>query len=327
MPVLKAKPWVPETFGPDIIFTNANVIDVQTGTVNANATLIISEGVILDSKPAQPSPSIVTIDLGGKYLLPGLIDCHVHMYGTQGSIAMSDIWSTQANSIAYRVTYSARNMLLRGFTTARDVGGADEALRAAIEEGLISGPRLFFAGKFLSQTGGHGDFRALHETTKSPQCCGGHDSHLGVLCDGVPACLSAAREELRKGAHFLKIMCGGGIASPADPLDMLQFTPEEIQAIVRTANNSGTYVTAHAYTSEAIRHAVDNGCLGIEHANFIDAETAKYCADKGVVVTPTLICYNTMITEDFEGFLTEGAKEKTRQVLASKLTWVKDLID
>jgi imidazolonepropionase-like amidohydrolase len=207
-------------------------------------------------------------------------------------------------------------MLLRGFTTVRDTGGADAALRNAIEEGLLPGPRLFIAGKALSQTGGHGDSRAPYQDSDL-QCCGGHQPSLSRICDGVPDCLAAARDELRKGADFLKIMCGGGVASPADPLDMLQFTSEEIQAITRTAAQRSTYVTAHTYTSEAIRHAVDNGVLGIEHGNFVDAETAAYCAAKGVFVTPTLITYKAMSSAPFDAFLDEAGRAKNRAVLAS----------
>lgn len=170
-------------------------------------------------------------------------------------------------------------MLLRAFTTARDTGGADTALRNAIEEGLIPEPRLFIAGKALSQTGGHGDSRAPYQDTDI-KCCGADHLSLSRVCDGVPKCLAAACDELRKGAKFLKIMCGGGVASPSDPLDMLQFTAEEIQAITKNSCKPQHYVTAHTYTSRAIRHAVDNDVMGIEHGNFVDLETAKYCAAK-----------------------------------------------
>ncbi|KAF7597083.1 hypothetical protein BBP40_010557 [Aspergillus hancockii] len=217
-------------------------------------------------------------------------------------------------------------MLLRGFTTVRDTGGADAALRDAIAEGLLSGPRLFIVGKALSQTGGHGDFRATYQGDEH-KCCGGHSPSLARVCNGVPECLEAVRDELRQGANFIKIMCGGGVATPSDALDMLQFTAEEIQAITTTAAYSKTYVTAHAYTTQAIRHAVDNGVRGIEHGNFIDSETAKYCKGKGVIFTPTLITYHGMTEPPFDSFLDEFSQAKNREVLASGLKSLEILRD
>ncbi|BAE58047.1 unnamed protein product [Aspergillus oryzae RIB40] len=236
------------------------------------------------------------------------------------------MFAASPNTIAYRTTYVARNMLLRGFTTARDTGGADAALRDAIAEGLLSGPRLFIAGKALSQTGGHGDLRAPYQGDEH-KCCGGHSPALARICNGVPACLEAVRDELRQGANFIKIMCGGGVATPTDALDMLQFTAEEIQAITTTAAYSKTYVTAHAYNAEAIRHAVDNGVRGIEHGNFIDPETARYCKEKGVVFTPTLITYQGMTEPPFDNFLDEFSQAKNLEVLASGLQALEILRD
>ena len=147
------------------------------------------------------------------------------------------------------------------------------------------------------------------------KCCGGSVPGLGRICDGVPACLEAARDELRKGADFLKIMTGSGVASPADPLEMVQFTPEEIRAITGSARNLGKYVTAHAYSVEAIRHAVDNGVMCIEHGNFIDGPTAEMLASKGVFVVPTLVTYHALLEPEMATFLPESGKVKCRQVL------------
>lgn len=217
-------------------------------------------------------------------------------------------------------------MLRRGFTTVRDTGGADYALRQAIEEGLVQGPRVFIAGKALSQTGGHGDLRQAYQGA-SFKCCDSGTPGFARVCDGVPACLEAARDELRQGADFLKIMVGGGVASPSDPLDMLQFIAEEIQAITTTARQMGKIVTAHAYTVDAIRHAIDNGCKGIEHANFIDEETAKLCKEKGVTITPTLITYKAMSEPPYEQFLPPEGRVKNKRVLASGVAALKTLSD
>jgi imidazolonepropionase-like amidohydrolase len=324
---LQEQPWLPRP-GPDFVLTNASVVDVETGTVQANSSIYISRGVIqsitTDSKPSDLQ--IQVIDIQGKYVIPGLIDCHVHLYATPGSLSLKDLFNIPPNTIVYRATYVAKRMLLRGFTTARDTGGADASLRDAIAEGILPGPRLFIAGKALSQTGGHGDFRATYQG-REYKCCGGHAPSLGRVCDGVPECLTAVRDELRQGANFIKIMCGGGVATPADPLDMLQFTNEEIQAITTTAGYLNTYVTAHAYTSQAIRHAVDNGVKGIEHGNFVDVETAKYCADKGVFFTPTLVTYYGYTQPPFNNFLDAVGKAKNEQVLASGLQSLKILRD
>lgn len=193
----------------------------------------------------------------------------------------------------------------------RDCCGASYALRDAIAEHLIPGPRVFISGKGLSQTGGHADLRPAHQQ----QCCPSHQPGFGRICDGVPACLEAARDELRQGADFLKIMASGGVVSPADSIEHLQFTAEEIQAITACARNVGKYVTAHAYRSEAIRHAVVNGCSGIEHANFIDVETARLCAERGVFVTPTLVTYQAFLRPPNDAFLDEVSRRKCQSIV------------
>ncbi|GKZ65104.1 hypothetical protein AnigIFM50267_007268 [Aspergillus niger] len=312
------KPWLPRAAAPELIFYNANVVDVDAGDIIPNSVVHIKNGRIVEVSSGDVATPPGAVDLEGQYICPGLIDCHVHITATPGSPSLKDMFSASPNTIAYRSTFVAREMLLRGFTTVRDTGGADYALREAIEEGLVAGPRLFIAGKALSQTGGHGDLRANYQGSEY-KCCGGHTPELARVCNGVPECLEAARDELRQGANFLKIMCGGGVATPSDALDMLQFTAEEIRAITTTAKQSKTYVTAHAYTVDAIRHAVDNGVRGIEHGNFIDEETAAYCAELGVVFTPTLVTYYGMSKPPFDKFLDDFSQAKNRQVLASGL--------
>lgn len=316
-----AKPWTSQEPHPDITFINANVVDVEASKIIPSCTVRVKDGLIANVTTGNssnvPQESKV-VDLKNKYICPSLIDCHVHLTATPGNAALKDLYAASPNAIAYRTAYVAREMLLRGFTTARDTGGADAALRDAIAEGLIPGPRLFIAGKALSQTGGHGDFRASYQGSEH-KCCGGHSPSLARVCDGVPECLSAVRDELRQGADFIKIMCGGGVATPTDGLDMLQFTAEEIRAITTTAAYSKTYVTAHAYTVESIRHAVDNGVRGIEHGNFIDRETAEYCKERGVTFTPTLVTYNAMTQPAFSHFLDEFSQKKNQVVLKGGL--------
>jgi imidazolonepropionase-like amidohydrolase len=309
------------TAPPDLVFTNFSLASPEAGKTFAGASIRMSEGLVVElstdpSRPVAASANSKTVNLRGKYICPGLIDCHVHMAATPGSFVYKNMFDIHPSTHAYRTTFVVKEMLLRGYTTARDCGGADAALRDAIAEGLLPGPRLFIAGKALSQTGGHGDGRAPHEQQDvTLACCGGHQPALARVVDGVPACLHAARDELRQGANFLKIMCGGGLASLSDPLDMIQFTAEEIQAITTTAANMHTYVTAHAYTPKAIRHAVDNGVMGIEHGNFIDNDTARLCAEKGVIITPTLITYQAGLRPPFDHFYTDDQKRKARQIL------------
>ena len=331
MSLPRQKPWMPEGDQPDLVFTNANVVDVSGNSTLSNCTVHISGGNIKsitalgDTMPSSRDDTTAAIDLKGKYLCPGLIDCHVHLTAAAGGATVRDLFAAHPSTLAYRTAWNAKQMLLRGFTTARDTAGADFALRDAIAEGLVVGPRLFIAGKALSQTGGHGDLRMPYEDD-SFKCCGGnHAPGIARICDGVPECLAAARDELRQGADFLKIMVGGGVASPVDPLEMLQFTAEEIGAITTSARHLGKYVTAHAYTVEAIRHAVDNGVMGIEHGNFIDAATAKLCAEKGVFVTPTLIIYHALANPPFEHYLPEDGRAKCKQVLDSGVECLKVL--
>ncbi|KAM6505624.1 hypothetical protein FSOLCH5_013800 [Fusarium solani] len=331
--VIKQRPWEPSPSTKAVLYTNANIVDPEAAEVHYGASFQVEDGVITGvwkNGAEQPTPGnegITTIDLHSHFVCPGLIDCHVHLTAAPGDVTLKGMYATEASTLAFRSAYLAREMLLRGFTTVRDTGGADAGLRDSIAEGLIKGPRLFIAGKALSQTGGHGDFRSRHEGSQE-KCCGGDLPGLSRVCDGVPQCLEAVRDEIRRGADFIKIMCGGGVATLTDPLSMLQFTPEEIRAITTTAGYSGKYVTAHAYTTQAIRHAVDNGVRGIEHGNFVDSETATYLKEKDVVVTPTLVVYQAYEIADkppFDNLLTPAGKAKNRQVLASGLESLKIL--
>ena len=181
-------------------------------------------------------------------------------------------------------------MLRRGFTTVRDAGGADWGLAQAVERGLIRGPRLFFSGRVLSQTGGHGDFSPREDAPRLC-ACSIRSSGFAHVADGVDAVRKAAREELRRGAFQIKIMASGGVASPSDPIWNLQYSEDEMRAIVEEARSWRTYALAHAYTPEAIARAVRAGVRSIEHGNLIDAETAALMAREGAFLVPTLVTY------------------------------------
>ena len=257
--------------------------------------------------------NITIINLDGKYVIPGLIDCHVHLATPPGENGLKDTLNQDPNTALLRQPYLARQMLKRGFTSVRDCGGAGLAIKEALDEGLFPGPRLFISGHGISQTGGHGDIRGSKDEEFA--CCGGNVKGLGRIADGVDQCLHAAREELRQGADFIKIMVSGGVVSPTDRLTSLQYTPEEIRAFTKVAADSGTYVTAHAYTPAAIQNAVSNGVMGIEHGNLIDEPTAKLMAERGAFLTSTLVTYATMASKEFGSFLPPSIAAKNLQVL------------
>lgn len=207
-------------------------------------------------------------------------------------------------------------MLDRGFTTVRDCEGVSLALKQAIQEGIIQGPRLFIARPFLSQTGGHGDTRGAHDKSVIKCCGGGTLNFPSHICDGVPECLRSARENVRTGSDFLKIMGGGGVCSPTDRIDNIQFTDEEVRTITTVAKNCQMYVTSHAYTPASINQAINNGVLGIEHGNLIDKETAELMAAKGAYLTPTLITYSAMARDKHSGYIPRESMGKTPKSLS-----------
>ncbi|KAL4939961.1 hypothetical protein BDV06DRAFT_197664 [Aspergillus oleicola] len=320
------KPWL-RTASQSYLLSNANIVDVVTGTIKESHYVTISNGKINSVSPSPPtdSPSeYVTVNCDGKYICPGLFDAHVHFVAVPGFTNLSMAFGNFNDVSLLRQPYVATQMLHRGFTSVRDCGGAQLAFKQAIEEGVFPGPRLFIAGHALSQSGGHGDIRSSHDHV---QCCAGHTNGLGRICDGVPACMTAVREEIRSGADFIKIMGSGGVSTPTDRIEQLQFTVDEIKAIVECAENAGTYVTAHAYTPKAMLHAINNGVKGIEHGNFVTEEVAKIMVEKGVYLTPTLISYAEMNTERWRGYLPADGQAKNTEVLSAGLKSLKIAAD
>jgi imidazolonepropionase-like amidohydrolase len=277
-----------------IIFANCAVLD-GTRRERREDHHVVVEGERIREVSDRPmtSASAETVDLKGGTLMPGLIDAHVHV------IAVDQVLARLSERPVSLVTLQAarilEGMLQRGFTTIRDAGGADGGLAEAVEEGLVRGPRIFPSGQALSQTGGHGDLRPRTRSVSvvACACCEG-GAGLARIADGVSECRRAARDELRKGATQIKIMASGGVASPYDPVWNLQFSEEEVRAIVEEARAWHTYVLAHAYTPEAIRRSIDFGVRSIEHGNLIDRATAEHVAGADAFVVPTLVTFEAM---------------------------------
>ena len=249
------------------------------------------------------------IDGANRVLSPGFIDLHVHLT-SHVPYDQIDAHGTVVGAVANDV---ARHFLDSGFTTVRDAGGTHPDLAKAIELGTVYGPRVFPSGAVLSQTGGHGDWR--HTSVPNPTLRGSNPyihSDQAVIVDGVDQHLAAVRENLRFGATQIKIMGGGGVMSDYDPIHSLQPSPEEIRAAVQAAGDFGTYVLAHAYTSEAVRRLVDNGVRCIEHGLLIDDATAKFVKKNDVVISTQLVVYRAL--KDLPG-ITENNLEKLAVVL------------
>jgi imidazolonepropionase-like amidohydrolase len=272
-----------------LLFRRAALLDLEAGELRDGCCVRVEDDRIVEVSDRElTAPEARVFDLAGRTLMPGLIDAHVHVAITTMNLAA--MTQRPATLVALEARGILEGMLRRGFTTVRDAGGADWGLAQAVERGLAPGPRLFFSGRTLSQTGGHGDFSPRDE---SPALCACAIRTTGFshVADGVPAVRKAAREELRRGASQVKIMASGGVASPADPIWNLQYSAEELRAIVEEAAGWRTYAMAHAYTPEAIRRAVDAGVRTIEHGNLIDRPTAEHVRQAGAYLVPTLVTY------------------------------------
>src|SRR5580658_4195713 len=275
-----------------IIFANCAVLD-GTRTERREGHHVLVEGDRIREVSDRPIlfAGAEMIDLAGRTLMPGLIDAHVHVIAVDAALArLAEQPLTLVSLQAARVM---EGMLARGFTSVRDAGGGDGGLAEAVSQGLVRGPRLFPSGQALSQTGGHGDLRPRTRSVVSCACCE-YGAGLARIADGVDECRRAARDELRKGATQIKIMASGGVASPYDPIWNLQYSDEEMRAIVEEARAWHTYVLAHAYTPGAIRRSIANGVRSIEHANLIDAPTATRVAAAEGFVVPTLVTYDAL---------------------------------
>jgi imidazolonepropionase-like amidohydrolase len=294
-----------------LILRNASVLDVRENQILPGRHLLLEGGRIreVSDRPLR-SAAANEIDLRGRTLMPGLCDAHVHVTAVTADFAA--LRHLSPSYVAVRAQTIVHGMLMRGFTTVRDAGGADYGLAAAVEEGLVAGPRLLFCGHAISQTGGHGDMRqrGQHELDDC-LCCAG----LGRVCDGVPEIRRTVRDEVRKGAHQIKLMVSGGVSSPTDRISSTQFSIDEITAAVEEAEAASLYVMGHAYTARAINRALRCGVRSIEHGNLMDEESAGLFVERKAFLVPTLSAYRTLAKFGIEAGLPKELHAKVFDVL------------
>ena len=271
---------------------------------------MIQNGKIAAVSEVEPQTDADTIDVGGRVVMPGLCDAHVHVTAATANLSAIRHWSPAY--VTAHATVILEDMLMRGFTTVRDGGGADWGLAEAVDEGLISGPRIFFCGHALSQTGGHGDMRSSGDDGIGYSWLA---PGLGWVCDGISELRRACREEVRRGAHHIKLMVSGGVASPTDRIDSTQFSEEEIGAAVEEAEAANLYVMVHAYTARAINRALRCGAKTVEHGNLLDEGSIDLFLENDAFLVPTLSIYQGLADEGVEAGLPEELYNKVFDVL------------
>jgi len=278
-----------------LLFKNVRLFDGTSADSPEGMYVRVADGLIQEVSPKPiTAKDARVIDIGGRTLMPGLIDAHMHAYCSD--VSMQKI---EAMGQPYRTAHAVRMLghaLDCGFTTVRDIGGGDYSLAKAIDDGLVRAPRFFYAGKILSMTGGHGDFRPLEQKSHEHELCSCRVVNWACrMADGVDACIRAARDELRQGAHCIKIMGSGGVASPTDPIWMNQYREDEIRAIVSECTERRTYVAAHCHPASAVRRCAEFGVRSIEHGTLIDDETARFVAQRGAYIVPTMVVLFTLL--------------------------------
>jgi len=280
---------------PRTLITHCRPFDSSTGRIGALSTMVVEGEQIVElvPEPRDAAPGDTVIDAGGRVATPGLIDAHVHVMAVS-----HDLWRLAAQPPSLITAMSKdvlAGMLDRGFTTVRDAAGADFGLQEAVRRGLFAGPRLHIAAQPLTQTGGHADVRP--QGTKELVCTCAGLGIVGVIADGDAEVRRAVREQIRNGANQIKIMAGGGVASPTDPIDGTQYSLAELVAICEEAEAANTYVMAHAYSPRSIVRAVRSGVRSIEHGNLLDEDSAEAMKEEGAFLVPTLATYAALADE------------------------------
>ena len=292
------------TNAPSLTIQNARIFDGHSPEL-ASGSILFRDGIIQETGDVIPEGEV--IDAGGRVVVPGLIDAHFHAY----AVGLGGL-EVERSLLSYTALVGARRLgaaVRRGFTTVRDVAGGDSGLARAIRSGLVTAPRYYYTGPALSQTGGHGDPRSA-----DLDVCFDH-GHMCAVVDGVDNLRRAVRDRFRTGSHAIKIMTSGGVVSLTDPIRLPQYSAEEVRAVVDEATRRKSYVAAHAYSPEAIRHSVENGVRSIEHGNLLDRDTAQMMAEHGSFLVPTLAAYDAMSRRGAAMGLNPVSQAKNAEVL------------
>jgi imidazolonepropionase-like amidohydrolase len=302
---------------PAIAFTNIRVFDGKSKTLRSGLRVVIEGNTIGSVEPddSQKLADMQVIDGSGHTLMPGLIDAHAHIM--MASLSMNQLMMADIGFINLAAASEAQRMLMRGFTSIRDMAGPAFSLKKAIDIGMTPGPRIWPSGAMISQTSGHGDFRMPYEIPSQPGqgLSRGEALGAGAIADGTAEILKRAREQLMLGASQLKLAAGGGVASAYDPLDVSQYTEAEFRAAVDAAENWGTYVAVHAYMPLAIQTAVRGGVRCIEHGQLMDEQTAKLLADEGIWIS-----LQPFLDDEDAIFFPEGSASRLKQIQMSNGT-------
>ena len=311
----------------ELLFREVRVLDTARGTLGAPTDVLVrGNRIAAIGDGARPTASARVIEGHGRTLMPGLID--VHWHSTFTALSQADLLAPDASpeKLAATVATESARTLLRGFTSVRDAGGPIFELTAAIDAGKMPGPRIWPSGAFVSQTSGHGDLRQPHERSRRFFGKPSMAEEMGAtfIADGRDEVLTAVRENLRMGASQIKLMAGGGTSSAYDPVDVTQYTFDEMRAAVEAAEDWGTYVTVHAYTVRAVRRAIEAGVKCIEHGQLLDEDTLKLMAERGIwLSTQTL----RASTEDMDPLRREKRKPviegQARTIAAAKRSGVR----
>ena len=290
------------------VIRNARPFDSARGVVGPLSQIVIEDQriVALVAEPVQVDDALA-IDAGGRVVLPGLIDAHVHVVAASHDLTALGL--QPPSLVTAQSSAILRGMLQRGFTTVRDAAGADFGLQEAVARGLFEGPRLYIAGAPISQTGGHADMRPKGVRSREMFCACAGLGLIGAIADGVGEVRRAVREQVRNGANQIKIMAGGGISSPTDPLEGTQFSVDELRAACEEAEAANLYAMAHAYSPRAINRAVQAGVRSIEHGNLLDEASAREMKRHGAYLVPTLVTYAALAAE------------------GARLGWVPEMLD
>ncbi|MDP2714655.1 amidohydrolase family protein [Rheinheimera sp.] len=306
-----------QTTPDNILIRDVRIFDGKSNKLSAPSNVLLSGNLIaqISTETITAEAGTSVIDAGGRTLMPGLIDAHFHMMMTATPLHVAlNGPEGYVNLVAAR---EAKNALLRGFTSVRDLAGPVFSIKRGIDEGLITGPRIWPSGAMISQTSGHGDYRQLNELPRAASDHLHYSEIIGgaAIADGADEVLKRVREQLMLGASQIKLAAGGGVSSNYDPLDVAQYTEAEFKAAVDAAENWGTYVTVHAYTPRAIQTAIKAGVKVIDHGQLIDEATAKLMAKTG-----TWLSIQPFLDDEDANPFPAGSENRIKQLQMTKGT-------